>query len=423
MGGREHRVEHGRCSATAWRPGMPLTQRHFSGKYGGMGAGRVYRRLLSAPTQSFFLLGMRGAGKSTWARHVFPDAHRFDLLDEGLYQSYLRDARLFGRELLRIPHGQTVVVDEIQRLPSLLNEVHRFIESHAMRFALLGSSARKLKQAGTNLLAGRALRRVMLPLLPRELGADFDLAEVLRFGSLPIIWQSPVKAESLDAYVQLYLKEEIQAEALVRNLPGFARFLPIAALFHAQVLSVAGLARDAGVARTTVSGYLDILADTHLAWLLPAYEAKLRVKERKHPKLYWMDPGVMRAVKRESHPPGALERGPLLEGWVGALLQAYGGPGCGLGPQYDALSYWAPTGGGTEVDFLVQRGKELTAIEVKAKESLAPQDLKGLRCIAELRGVHRRLVVFQGDRSFRTEDGIEALPIVDFLVQLEEGMI
>lgn len=375
--------------------------------------------MLKAPRQSFFLFGMRGTGKSTWAQLAFPDAPRFDLLDEGLFQSYLRDARLFSRELLRIPAGQTVVVDEVQRLPSLLNEVHRFIESRRLRFVLLGSSARKLKQAGTNLLAGRALRRIMFPLLPQELGADFDLAEVLRFGSLPVIWQSPAKAESLDAYVQLYLKQEIQAEALVRNLPGFARFLPIAALFHGQVLSVAGLARDAGVARTTVSGYLDILGDTYLAWLLPAYEAKLRVKERSHPKVYWVDTGVMRAVKRELHPPGELERGALLEGWVGALLKAYGEPGCGLGLQHDHLHYWAPTEGDTEVDFLVQRGREFTAIEVKARENLSARDFKGLKAVAELKGVRRRLVVFLGERPFRTEDGIEALPVRAFLQELE----
>ena len=384
-----------------------------------MSTGRSYLRLLKTPKQSFFLFGMRGTGKSTWARQAFPAAHRFDLLDEGLFQNCLRDARLFGRELLRIPKGQPVVVDEVQRLPSLLNEVHRFIESHGLRFVLLGSSDRKLKQVGTNLLAGRALRRVMFPLLPQELGADFNLPEVLRFGSLPVIWQSSAKTESLDAYVQLYLKQEIQAEALVRNLPGFARFLPIAALFHGQVLSVAGLSRDAGVARTTVTGYLDILADTYLAWLLPAYEAKLRVKERSHPKLYWIDPGVMRAVKRELHPPGELERGALLEGWVGALLKAYGEPGCGLGRQYDDLFYWAPTEGGTEVDFLIRRGHDFTAIEVKAKESLAPHDLKGLKAIAELKGIRRRLVVFMGDRPFSTEDGIEVLPIRDFLDELE----
>jgi len=384
-----------------------------------MSTAQSYRRLLKAPEQSFFLFGMRGAGKSTWSRQAFPDAHRFDLLDEGLFQSYLRDARLFGRELLRIPATHTVVVDEVQRLPALLNDVHRFIESHRHRFVLLGSSARKLKQTGTNLLAGRAVRRVMFPLLPQELGADFDLAEVLRFGSLPVIWQSSAKAESLDAYVQLYLKEEIQAEALVRNLPGFARFLPVAALFHGQVLSVAGLARDAGVARTTVSGYLEILADTYLAWLLPAFDGKLRVKERKHPKLYWVDPGVVRAVKREFHPPGEAERGALLEGWVGVLLKAYGEPASGLGLRHDELFYWAPAEGGIEVDFLIQRGKEFTAIEVKAKERLTSHDFKGLKAIAELKGIRRRLVVFQGDRPFRTEDGIDALPIRDFLRELE----
>ena len=364
---------------------------------------------------------MRGAGKSTWSRQAFPDAHRFDLLDEGLFQNYLRDARLFGRELLRIPARQTIVVDQVQRLPALLNEVHRFIESHRHRFVLLGSSARKLKQAGTNLLAGRAVRRLMFPLLPQELGADFDLAEVLRFGSLPVIWQSSAKDESLDAYVQLYLKEEIQAEALVRNLPGFARFLPAAALFHGQVLSMAGLARDAGVARTTVSGYLEILADTHLAWLLPAFDGKLRVKERKHPKLYWADPGVVRAVTREFHPPGGAERGVLLEGWVGVLLRAYGESGSGLGLRHDELFYWAPTEGGTEVDFLIKRGKEFTAIEVK--ERLSSHDFKGLKAIAALKGIRRRLVVFQGDRPFRTEDGIDALPIRDFLQELEAKTI
>jgi predicted AAA+ superfamily ATPase len=400
-----------------------LPSRHFSGIFDIMNTGLSYPRLLKPPSQSFFLFGMRGAGKSTWVRQAFPQALQLDLLDERLFQSYLRDPRLFGMELLRIPTGQTVVVDEIQRLPALLNEVHRFIENQGLRFILLGSSARKLKHAGTNLLAGRALRRVMFPLLPEELGADFDLPEVLRFGSLAIIWQSSAKEESLEAYVHMYLKQEIQAEALVRNLPGFARFLPVAALFHGQVLNVAGLARDAGVARMTVSGYLEILADTHLAWLLPAYEGRLRVKERKHPKLYWVDPGVMRAIKREFHRPGEVECGALLEGWVGALLNAYGEPGCGLGLRYDRLFYWAPSEGGTEVDFLIQRSKEFTAIEVKAKETLTSRDFNGLKAIAELKGIGRRVVVFLGQRPFRTADGIEALPIAEFLRELAEKQI
>lgn len=382
-----------------------------------------YQRRLQPPNQSFFLFGLRGVGKSTWAKRVFPRAPVFDLLDEGRFQDYLRDARLFGNELRRLSPDQWVVVDEVQRLPALLNEVHRFIESHNLRFVLLGSSARKLKQAGTNLLAGRALRRLMVPLLPEELGTDFDLPEVLRFGSLPVIWQSSAKDESLQAYVQLYLKEEIQAEALVRNLPGFARFLPIAALFHGQVLNVTGLARDAGVARTTVTGYLEILADTHLAWSLPAYEGRLRVKERTHPKLYWTDPGVLRAVKRELHPPGELERGPLFEGWVAGLLKAYGEPGCGLGFRHDALFYWAPTEGNTEVDFLVQRGQEFTAIEVKAKERVGTRDLAGLKSIAELKGLRRRMVVYWGERPFTTEEGVEVLPVQHFLHEVQAGQI
>jgi len=372
---------------------------------------------LSPPEQSFFLFGMRGVGKSTWARKSFPNARHFDLLDEGLYQSYLRDPRLFGRELALLPAGHTVVLDEVQRLPALLNEVHRYIEDRGLRFVLLGSSSRKLKQAGTNLLAGRALRRVMYPFLPAELGADFNLMELLRFGSLPVNWGTPNRAESLEAYAQLYLKEEIQAEALVRNLPGFARFLPIAALFHAQTLNIASLARDAGVARTTVTGYLDILADTYLTWQLPAYDGKLRVKERKHPKLYWADSGVVRAVRREFHVPTTSECGSLFEGWIAMLLKAYGEPGSGVGLRWDALYYWAT--GGAEVDFLIERGGEFIAIEVKAKESLTSRDFKGLRAVASLKGLHRRVIVFLGERPYRTEDGIDALPVREFLNALE----
>lgn len=382
-----------------------------------------YARLLAAPAQSFFLLGLRGSGKSTWARQTFPDAPRFDLLDEALYQDYLRDPGLFGRELALCPPGTTVVVDEIQRLPALLNEVHRFIEERQLRFVLLGSSARKLKRAGSNLLAGRALQRVLMPLLPQELGADFELARVLRSGSLAIIWQAPEPADSLRAYVQLFLKQEIQAEALVRNLPGFARFLPVAALFHGQVLNTAGLARDAGVARTTVNGYLEILADTYLAWLLPGYEARLRVKERRHPKLYWTDAGVVRAVRQEFHPPTSVEQGALVEGWVGMLLRAYGDPVCGLGLRHDGLFYWSPAGGGTEVDFLIQRGRQFVAIEVKAKTRLGTGDFAGLKAIAALPGLTRRLVVFLGERPFRTADGVDALPVPHFLEQLEAGRV
>jgi len=376
-----------------------------------------YQRSLRPPSSSFFLFGIRGVGKSTWARQQFPDAPRIDLLDEGVYQSYLRDAGRFGDELRRHRRGSWVVVDEVQRLPALLNEVHRASENLGLRFVLLGSSARKLKMAGTNLLAGRAVRREMHPLQPDEMGRDFDLREVLRYGSVPIIWRAPHKPDRLDAYAQLYLREEIQAEALVRNLPGFARFLPIAALFHGQIVNAAGLARDAGVARTTVNGYLEILQDTYLVSLLPAFEAKLRVKERKHPKLYWTDPGIVRAMKRQLHEPAAEERGALLEGWVHGLLrarQSYVG-------LYDDLAYWAPTQGTGEVDFLLRRGKSFIAIEVKTTSNPGPSHFSGLRAIKDLAGLKRRVLVHMGERAFNTSEGVEALPVMQFVEQVLTG--
>ena len=275
-----------------------------------------YSRLTRPPRQSFFLLGVRGVGKSTWARRQFPDALRIDLLDESRYQDYLVDPSLFAGELATCHPGSRVVVDEIQRLPNLLNEVHRFIEERRLKFALLGSSARRLKAAGVNLLAGRALRKTMFPLVPSELGGDFELDAALESGTIPLVWVSDERRAVLESYVQLYLREEIRAEALVRNLPGFARFLPIAALYHGEVVNVSGIARDCGVARTTVQGYLDILEDTLLAFRLPAFEAKLRVRERRHPKLYWVDPGLVRAVKKLHGPISPEERGALLEGWV-----------------------------------------------------------------------------------------------------------
>lgn len=377
---------------------------------------RTLPRIYGLPQGSFFLFGLRGVGKSTWIREQLPRAHRFDLLDEGLYQSLLADPAQFGGELRRLETGSWVVVDEIQRLPGLLNEVHRFIEEGGLRFALLGSSARKLRAAGVNLLGGRALWREMFPLTPEELGPDFDLERALEVGSLPLVLAAGSPQETLRSYVQLYLREEVKGEALVRNLPGFARFLPVAGLFHGQLLNVAGLARDAGVARTTVKGYLGVLEDTLLARRLPAYEARLRVRERKHPKLYWMDPGVARASKGAYGTVAPEERGPLLEGWVHTLLCTYMAER-GLG---DELAYWAPAASrGLEVDFVLRRGDELCALEVKAARRIHAGDMAGLRAIAELPGLRRRVLIHRGERPTRTEDGIDAWPVETFLEALE----
>jgi predicted AAA+ superfamily ATPase len=367
----------------------------------------MLRRILKAPEQSFFLLGPRGTGKSTWLRAAFSHAHVIDLLSEETYQRLLANPGQFADELRAVPNGSWVIVDEIQRLPGLLNEVHRFMEEKRLDFVLCGSSARKLKRGGVNLLAGRALRRSMHPFVPEELGEQFDLEEMLRYGSLPIVWDSAAKQETLSAYAQLYLKEEIQAEALVRNLPGFARFLPIAALFHGQTVNVTNIAREAGVARTTVTGYLDILEETLLCFRLPAYEAKLRVRERRLPKWYWCDPGIVRSMKRVTDTLAPEEKGALFEGMVAQVLRAY--------KDYrgicDDMYYWASsTRSAMEVDFILVRGSDLIAVEAKSGNTFTDAWCKGLRAIAPLEGLQRRIVVYPRGPAMRTEDGIDVVP-------------
>ena len=364
-------------------------------------------RIFDAPRKSFFLLGPRGVGKSTWLRTAFPDAHVVNLLAEDTYQRLLANPGLLAAELRAVPVDLWVILDEIQRLPALLNEVHRFIEEKRMRFVLCGSSARKLKQAGVNLLAGRALRRSMHPFVPEELGERFVLGDALQQGLLPIVWDSEDRAETLVAYTQMYLKEEVQAEALVRNLPGFARFLPVSALYHGQTLNVTNIAREAQVARTTVTGFLEILEETLLCFQLPAYETRLRVRERKLPKWYWCDPGIVRAMKKVTGPPAPEERGPLFEGLIAQLIRAY--------TDYRNLCeecfYWATAARTrTEVDFLLRRGEEFVAIEVKSGATFTESWCKGLRVLVDLEGLCRRIVVYPEGPELRTADGIEILP-------------
>jgi predicted AAA+ superfamily ATPase len=294
------------------------------------------------------------------------------------------------------------------------------MEDRGMVFALCGSSSRKLKTAGTNLLAGRAVLRKMHPFLPEELGDEFDLEAALRLGTLPVVLGSPDPEDALRAYARLYLKEEVQAEALVRNLPGFARFLPIAALFHAQVLNASSLARDSGIARTTVLGYLEVLEDTLVAFRLPAFTPRLRVKERTHPKLYWIDAGLVRALKNASGPTAPEERGHLFEGFIAGVLRAYRD----YRNLFDDWYYWAPLSGSrVEVDFLLRKGGDFVAIEVKGSPRPSRAESPGLTAIAKLPGVVRRILVYPGNRPLRLASGVEVLPLAAFLCEIENGCL
>lgn len=377
-------------------------------------------RILQPPRRSFFLFGPRGTGKSTWVRQRFAKATRLDLLDEALYQDLLARPALLADLLRGVRPGSWVCLDEVQRVPWALNEVHRHIEERGLRFVLSGSSARKLRRAGVNLLGGRAEVLTLFPLLPAELGSRFKLEDALTTGTLPVVLASSTPERTLQAYVQTYLKEEIQAEALTRNLPGFARFLPVAALMHGQVLNVSSIARDAGVARTTAVEYLSILEDTLLAHPLPAWEGRLRVRERRHPKLYWIDPGLVRAVKRHSGALAHEERGALLEGLVLTLLRAHNE----VSGLYDDLGYWAAGQSSIEVDFVLRKGQRLLGIEVKAATMFRAEDVAGLSAFAAAaKGVQGTILVYRGSRAFTAEGGVQVLPFEAFSARLADNSL
>ena len=305
------------------------------------------------PDHSFFLFGPRGTGKTTWLKHVLPDALWFDLLRTQVVLALSRQPESFRQQVEALPRGRWVVIDEIQRMPALLNEVHALIadRGRAYRFALSGSSARKLKRLDVNLLAGRAINRQFFPLTASELGYDLGVDRVLRFGLLPQIHtESDHSVDVLDAYVANYVREEIQQEALVRNLASFARFLEVAALVNGQVVNVAGIARDAAVARPTVQGYFATLEDTLMGCWLPAWRKRAKVKEVASPKFYLFDPGVARALAgRLREPLDGLERGFLLETWMLHELRA-AMASRNLGGQSALLAHPRRHGGGLHLD-------------------------------------------------------------------------
>lgn len=387
----------------------------------------MYARDLRLPKQSFFLFGPRGTGKTTWLRSVLPQSrsHWFDLILDSELVRLTRDADRFTQEVEALPAGSWVVIDEVQKLPSLLNRVQDLISRHGpsrYRFALTGSSARKLKRGGGNLLPGRVVNRSFFPLTAGELGRDFDVEQILRVGALPSLWgqQSDAadRVDLLEAYVQNYLTQEVRAEALVKDLEPFTRFLDVAALANAQVTNVAAIARDAAVARPTVQGYFEILIDTLIGFRLPAWRPRAKVKEVGHPKFYFFDPGVVRAITgRLRDPLVEPERGALLETYVLHEIRAWMNVSGGGGQ----LSYWR-TPSGSEVDFVWTRGSSACGVEVKASRRWRKEDGAALKQLVADGIVNRGFGVYLGTAPLR--DGvIEILPIADFLLRLTTGKV
>jgi predicted AAA+ superfamily ATPase len=374
-----------------------------------------FPRDLTAPgRESFFLFGPRGTGKSTWLRHTFPKAVVLDLLDLGVYTELMAHPdRLEG--LLAPQRPSLIVLDEIQRLPQLLNEVHRLIEKRKWRFALTGSSARKLRRGGANLLAGRARTMSMHPLTAHELGARFDLAHSLRHGQLPTAYVADDPAHYLGSYVGTYLREEVMAEGLARNLEAFSRFLVAASFSQASILVITAIARDLGIGRKTVEGYFDLLEDLLLGVRLPVFARRAKREMTKHPKFFFFDAGVYRALR----PRGPLDTADEIDGAAveTLVMQELRATNASLDLGYDLFTW--RTRDHKEVDFVLYGERGLVAIEVKRGGRLRDGDLDTLKLFREDYPVAHAFLFYGGNRAYDL-DGIHVRPLARTLPLLGE---
>ncbi len=359
--------------------------------------------------KSHFLFGPRQTGKTFLIRQTLATARAYDLLDSSVYLSLSRDPTRLAQEVTA--EDRVVVIDEIQRLPELLNEVHRLIEGRGLRFLLTGSSARTLRRGGVNLLGGRARTRYLHPLTASELGPHFDLRRAIARGSLPSIYFSDDPQADLDAYAGSYLREEIVAEGATRNVPAFSRFLRVAALCNGTVVNFTNVANDAQVARTTVYEYFEILRDTLVLHELPAWRTSSNRKPIVSSKYYFFDVGVVAALQGRRFSPGTPEFGEALETYVMHELVAYRDYVSG-----EPLRHWRSTSG-FEVDFILG---DHTAVEVKAKPNVGPADVKSLRALGEEAVTKRHLCVSLEPRR-RQLGSITVLPVTEFLAALWAG--
>ena len=377
--------------------------------------GKILKRALELRLprrQSAFLWGPRRVGKSYWLRHQFPDAPVIDLLKTDVFAEYAARPALL-RERFGTARALPIVIDEVQKVPALLDEVHWLIENASLSFLLTGSSARKLRRGHANLLAGRAWRRFMMPLTLREV-EGFELERVMVSGLLPPHFLSADPVEDLRAYVSDYLKEEVAAEALTENIPAFAEFLRVAALTSSELLNYTNVARETGVTAKVVRRYFEILEDTYLGSRLPPWRRARQRRLIETEKFFLFDVGVANYLARRRPQPGGSEFGKSFEHYVLMELRAY--------QTYQqpelGLTFWR-TAAGHEVDYLA--GELDLAIEVKGGARVHDGGVRGLRALAEEHRVRRRVVVCLEPQPRRLDDGIEVLPWRLFLERLWAG--
>jgi predicted AAA+ superfamily ATPase len=361
--------------------------------------------------KSHFLFGPRQTGKTFLIQNSLKEARVYDLLDTSIFLALSRNPERIEQEIA--PGDRIVVIDEIQRLPELLNEVHRLIESRGIHFLLTGSSARKLRRGGINLLGGRARMRSLHPLTYNELGDRFHLEQALERGLLPSIYFSDDHLADLDAYTGLYLQQEIVAEGVVRNIPAFSRFLRIAAFCNSKIVNFTNVSNDAQVARTTVYEYFEVLKDTLILQELPAWRKSKKRKPIASSKYYFFDVGVVSALQDRVYRPGTPEYGEAFETYIFHELISYRDYVSG-----EPLSYWRSTSG-FEVDFIIG---DHTAVEIKAKANISNRDIKSLQALSEEQRLKRYFCVCFVPRR-RTVDSIVIVPYKEFLDMLWGGEI
>jgi uncharacterized protein len=382
-------------------------------KNGNKGATPYIERILDLPLlldkKSHFLFGPRQTGKTSLINHTMKEVKVYDLLDTSIFLALSQNPGRIAQEIA--PEDRLVVIDEIQRLPELLNEVHRLIEGRGIRFFMTGSSARKIRRGGINLLGGRARTKHLHPLTRRELGERFELTRAVQRGLLPSIYFSDDPFADLESYTGLYLQQEIVAEGAVRSIPAFSRFLRIAALCNGTIVNFTKVSNDAQVARTTVYEYFEILKDTLILYELPAWRKSKKRKPLASSKYYFFDVGVAAALQGRVLRPGTPEFGEGFEAYLFHELLCY--------RDYirtEPLSYWRSTSG-FEVDFIIG---DHTAIEVKAKENISAQDIKSLKTLAEEEILKRYLCVSLEPRMRRI-GSVVILPYKEFLDMLWNG--
>ncbi len=381
----------------------------------------MFKRSLDLPTEgqeTFFLWGPRQTGKSTLLRKAYPNAFWIDLLKADEFRRYTQNPELLREELAAKSPTPYVVIDEIQKVPPLLDEVHWLHENREVQFALCGSSARKIKRGHANLLGGRAIRYELHGFTSRDLGKHFDLGRMLSNGYLPRIYLAKRPRRLLSAYVGDYLKEEVAAEGLVRNLPSFSEFLNIAALSDAEMVNFSTVARDCGVSSPTAKAYFEILTDTLLGRWLPAYRKRAKRRVIGAPKFYFHDVGVVNVLaKRGRVEAGSPSYGKAFENWCFHELCAYNS----YAERFADVSYWRLPSG-IEVDFVID--DVAIAIEAKSSRKITSDHLKGLRHLAtEHPRLERGIIVCLEPRARRTKDNIEILPARSFAAKLWRGEI